>query len=156
MIECVYCYEAENEHPTPWCKEFKPKEPKVYPEEELRRELAEAQESYRLANLRIIELINEKNAASRERDELAAALDKAREEIRGFRLYARQPRILRDLANPSAILAAREKSLRDALTFYAESMHYPLALEGVRHFEVVLDGGEKARKVLAVAPEAKP
>ncbi len=173
MIKCVYCYEAESEHPTAWCKEFKPKEPKVYPEEELRRELAEAQESYRLANLRICELIGAKIVLTKQHDELAAALDVARVYVTAM---ARDGECggpisawlakdtLAQLADPAAILAAREKPLRDALTKLLQS-HRTLA--GHRNICESLDDGESctcglaeaeelAEEALAGAPEAKP
>ena len=42
----------------------------------LRRELAEAKESYSLANQRILQLLDEKIALKRERDELAAKVER--------------------------------------------------------------------------------
>ena len=117
--------------------------------------LAEAQESYRLANNRVIEVLGEKMAAEQQRDELAAALDSAREEISKFCLYAqdleRRPLILRDLADPSAILAAREKPLRDALDAIVRAdeqiSDHLTARVKMRGF---------ADHALAIAPEAKP
>ncbi len=126
-------------------------------------DLAEAQESYRLANLRICELIGAKIVLTKQRDEMGASLDKAKRSLENLAEFvlagsykSEALEILRELADPFAILAAREKTLRDALAFYAERPHYPLALEGIRNFKVVLDGGEKARTALADAPEAKP
>jgi hypothetical protein len=71
----------------------------------LQGELIDARESYRLANQRIIELLAEKIA-------LAAALDEARKALD----FLRHP-LADKLADPSTILAAREKPLRDGLLF---------------------------------------
>ena len=108
-------------------------------------DLAEAQESYRLANARVIEVLGEKMAAERQRDELAATLQKTRKLLESFArplcngqivpdfhdeycsksidgpeeecdcVHGRLRQQLQDLDHPSAILAAREKPLRDAL-----------------------------------------
>ena len=84
-----------------------------------------------------------------QRDELAAALDKAREAMVAEVRYGRDVeclnRALRETADPSAILAAREKTLRDALEVIAEGRGN---LGG--------NPGFTASAALVAAPGAKP
>ena len=92
----------------------------------LRDELAEAQESYRLANARIVELLDEKMAAERQRDQLGVVLDATLSALEALQHTYKDKQFLSPasdavakalqfLADPAAILAAREKPLRDAL-----------------------------------------
>ncbi len=44
------------------------------------------------------------------------------------------------------------RKLRDVLSFYANAVDYPLAIMEVKDFNVIKDGGEKAREVLKEQP----
>ena len=87
-------------------------------------ELAVAQELYRLANERIIKLLDERIAFEKQRDDLAAALDVARVYVTAIARDGEHggpisvwlaKNTLERLADPAAILAARDKKLLDRI-----------------------------------------
>jgi chromosome segregation ATPase len=130
----------------------------------LSAELTEAQESYSGANKRIVELLDEKIALKRERDELAAALERARQLIgdlaevvlTGFyRKHCLE--VLGELADPAAILAAREKPLREALKAANEVIEaWEMFSNGQSNIVRPQRITREYKQALAAAPEAKP
>jgi hypothetical protein len=116
-------------------------------------ELSQAKEDYRLANQRIIELLDTKIALTRERDELAAALDAAREILfRAQELVGDVSNMfwqgINKLADPAAILAERDRALLERCVAVVDD-----------YFCADYGTGKKAAadiRALAAAPEAKP
>jgi hypothetical protein len=132
----------------------------------LRAQLAEAQESYRGANQRICELIGAKIVLTKQRDELAAALEKYGRHRNGCAIIACCPCSCGfETLDPASILAGRERRLSKALNalvqviFEAQQRNPEASAEFVNEVadpNAFFDAWRMAREALAAAPEAKP
>lgn len=102
-----------------------------------------AQNLYQESELKLQHEIENRNKLEAENKRLKSEAVDAQEHLEEYHTDLAQMRRERDA------LKEQVERLTDTLKFYSVSDHYPLAIMEVKHFEAVIDGGEKAREALA-------